>query len=490
MNRPEIMLHGQDLIRMKRCPRLAWLHYHSRGDNSLPFYHMKEPFSALWSRAYDLDDTPQGHRGDTMEDTMRILGSLQPGESARFVRMSWHGLRVTIPWLQKLDTGWKAIWPMMTARETEAWLMDIARLIAQKAGIDIREQEAVSISRQYVRGQKLDLSALFVKSDCLENRKHHPSRTIASLQETMHPDLDQLVNEARTLFEGPCPPAVNSRSCALGKRCTYYDDCFQTDRRSGDDTLFLRSVPYRFEIREGPISQLDPAGLQEYPVAWAQYQASLSSPWISRPDLGEWLADAKPPFSYLDFEWDTFAVPPYEGMKSFDVLCFQFSLHTETDSGLEHTSYFGWGDCRKEFLDRLLASVPAEGTIFVYNMEGAERLRLKQLAVQFPAYALKLQKIWERMKDLAKPFETGLYYDLRMKSRFSLKQIVQMFTDDPVYNRLAIHDGLQAVRAYRCYETADEQTRKRIREELDRYCQMDTYAEYLVLHGLIQAAKE
>ncbi len=24
----------------------------------------------------------------------------------------------------------------------------------------------------------------------------------------------------------------------------------------------------------------------------------------------------------------------------------------------------------------------------------------------------------------------------------------------------------------------------------DRYCQMDTYAEYLVLHGLIQAAKE
>lgn len=216
MNRPEIMLHGQDLIRMKRCPRLAWLHYHSRGENSLPFYHMKEPFSALWSRAYDLDDTPQGHRGDTMEDTMRILGSLQPGESARFVRMSWHGLRVTIPWLQKLDTGWKAIWPMMTARETEAWLMDIARLIAQKAGIDIREQEAVSISRQYVRGQKLDLSALFVKSDCLENRKHHPSRTIASLQETMHPDLDQLVNEARTLFEGPCPSAVNSRSCALG----------------------------------------------------------------------------------------------------------------------------------------------------------------------------------------------------------------------------------------------------------------------------------
>ncbi len=149
---------------MKRCPRLAWLHYHSRGENSLPFYHMKEPFSALWSRAYDLDDTPQGHRGDTMEDTMRILDSLQPGESARFVRMSWRGLRVTIPWLQKLDTGWKAIWPMMTARETEAWLMDIARLIAQKAGIDIQEQEAVSISRQYVRGQKLDLSALFVKS--------------------------------------------------------------------------------------------------------------------------------------------------------------------------------------------------------------------------------------------------------------------------------------------------------------------------------------
>lgn len=94
------------------------------------------------------------------------------------------------------------------------------------------------------------------------------------------------------------------------------------------------------------------------------------------------------------------------------------------------------------------------------------------------------------MKDLSKPFENGLYYNLRMKGRFSLKQVVTLFTDDPVYSSLAIHDGLQAVRAYREYETADPGTRERIMEELDRYCQMDTYAEYLVLKGLEKVMEE
>ena len=42
-------------------------------------------------------------------------------------------------------------------------------------------------------------------------------------------------------------------------------------------------------------------------------------------------------------------------------------------------------------------------------MEGAEKLRLIQLAKQFSQYKDELQQIWERMVDLSLPFSSGEY---------------------------------------------------------------------------------
>ena len=59
----------------------------------------------------------------------------------------------------------------------------------------------------------------------------------------------------------------------------------------------------------------------------------------------------------------------------------------------------------------MIQDLPKTGTILVYNMEGAEKLRLKQLASQFEEYKEELDAICSRMVDLSKPFEAGLYYN-------------------------------------------------------------------------------
>lgn len=481
-----MMLHTGDLSRMNRCPRLAWLNWHHHEVQS-PYYNMPESFSSLWVRAYGLENTPEGKTGDTNEDSLRLL---EGNRIVRNIRFSWNGLRVRIPWLEKTEDGWKAVWPLMTPRVQEAWSMLVARKVAEKSGILITSQEVVTLDRSYIRNGELDLQKLFMRSARLENRKHRETSPIEELQAEMDLDLEDLIRKGQELMEADCPPAESGRHCAMGRRCAEYDICFDIADRSGNDTLFLRNVPGHFELPEGKISDLDPDFLQSWPTALAQYKASLSDPYVDRKRLRDWLEKTVHPYSYLDFEWDTFAVPPYDNMKPFDVLCFQFSLHTDTETGLEHSSFFGYGDCREAFIQALLEQVPPEGTIFVYNMEGAERLRLKQLAAQFPEYAHRLEQIWDRMVDLSKPFETGMYYDLKMKGRFSLKQVVRLFTDDPVYHDLKIRDGMEAVMAYRAYETADEARRLKIENELSRYCGMDTYAEYLVLHGLIRALEE
>lgn len=47
----------------------------------------------------------------------------------------------------------------------------------------------------------------------------------------------------------------------------------------------------------------------------------------------EWFSKLTFPLSYLDFEWDTYVLSPYAGMRPFDVLCFQYSLHVRDQRG-------------------------------------------------------------------------------------------------------------------------------------------------------------
>lgn len=176
-------------------------------------------------------------------------------------------------------------------------------------------------------------------------------------------------------------------------------------------------------------------------------------------------------------------------MKPYDVLVFQYSMHVENTPGapLLHEQFIGTGDCRVAFIEDLLAKIPAEGSVMVYNAVGAEMLRLKQLAVQFPQYSERLKAIWERMVDLSLPFSTGNIYDVRMAGAYSLKKLVEIFTDYD-YHDLSISHGMEAVANWRSLQ-ADEMDDE-IREQLYEYCGMDTYSMVLVYHMILDVLKK
>ena len=58
------------------------------------------------------------------------------------------------------------------------------------------------------------------------------------------------------------------------------------------------------------------------------------------------------------------------------------------------------------------------------------------------------------------------------------------------YHDLDIQNGLNAVFAYRTYDEKDEEEKKEVKEAISTYCQMDTYAEYVVYHGLIKEVEK
>ena len=89
----------------------------------------------------------------------------------------------------------------------------------------------------------------------------------------------------------------------------------------------------------------------------------------------------------MDFE-TTFNVPipMFDGIRPYQQVTFQFSLDIINKLGeIEHHEFLADGatNPQKEFIERLLAAVPRNACILVWN-KSFESSRLKELADAFP----------------------------------------------------------------------------------------------------------
>ena len=142
------------------------------------------------------------------------------------------------------------------------------------------------------------------------------------------------------------------------------------------------------------------------------------------------------------------------------------------------------GDDRLELAENLVKDIPRVGTVIAYNAEGAEKIRIRELAALFPKLREELLDINERMEDLQLPFESGTVYDVRMRGQWSLKMIMSMM-DDPGYHDLDIQQGMDAVFQWRYLDLdGDIENKEEIIENLKAYCGMDSYAMTVVYEWL------
>lgn len=487
------MLHVTDLLKGNKCSRFCWNEANDKISTEM-FYKLECPFSDLWKAYLGLKEYGQGHSMDTNEISLDLVKN---NEYTCFARFEYRELRTKIPVLQRIKGGYRAIYPYLSAypKESEAVLLKVNTLICASLGVHILENRILYLNKEYVRDENLDLNSLFMMSDCFFNRRNHLSKTIEECIAEQDFDLDAWIDQTKAILEGSCPDVVRSKQCLKGRRCLYYDRCFDEESLVDDSVLFLTTSQHKLKAYEEGIihmRDLDVDRLEGFRLQYAQYMASVQGGYfMDRAALNSWVSNIQYPISYLDFEWDTFAIPPYKNMKPFDVLCFQYSLHIEDSDGqLMHYDFFEPNDCREDFIRSLIERLPSTGSILVYNMEGAEKLRLLQLAEQFDEYKEQINSICARMIDLSKPFEAGLFYHNKMRGHYSLKNLLPVFSDDVSYHDLSIQDGMNAVYAYRTYDSIDDEQKQQVRKDISTYCQMDTYAEYIVYHGILNLLKE
>lgn len=482
-------MHISDIKHYERCERMFWLcEYEPQAFQ--PFVYFNESMSELIKQYFHLCTYFEGTAGDDPQLALDAMCEETTLLNARFAK---DGLRIKIPLMRKETEGWVIYFSYATCypRESEAQKLADTLSVLDALGITYYQVLILHLNADYVRGDQLNVQDLLVITPYLYNKKNKAHTLAIDLIHSLKRDVFAFLPRMREVLSMPEAPVKEEGTiCMKGGKCRYYDTCFP-DHTNITSVLNLMQTSHKYDlIKAGyeDMKDIDVDLLEGTRLQYAQLMAARNGGfYLDRFAVNDWVKTCiHGPISYLDFEWETYAFPPYQGMKPYDVLVFQYSLHVESvsDGTLTHYEYIGEGDCRIAFIEHLLRDLPREGTILVFNMEGAEKLRLKQLAAQFPQYQVQLDEVCERMVDLALPFETGNIYDSRMKGYYSLKKLVEVFSDYD-YHSLDISQGLEAARSWRMLADAEEEDAENIRKALYKYCAMDTYAEYIIFHKIL-----
>jgi hypothetical protein len=137
-------------------------------------------------------------------------------------------------------------------------------------------------------------------------------------------------------------------------------------------------------------------------------------------------------------------------------------------------------------LSELKQALGNTGSIIVYN-QGFEEGILKDLGKAFPEYDGWVNQVCNRLVDLLEPFRKFHYYHPSQKGSASLKSVLPAVTGRG-YEGLEIAEGQSASIAFQAvtYSDVPEETRNKVRADLERYCSLDTEGMIWIVDRLRQ----
>ena len=383
---------------------------------------------------------------------------------------------------------WKAYEVKSSTSVSDAILQDAALqyYVITQSGLPLVDFSIVYINNEYVREGDLDVQKLFVIESVLEK--------ILELQPMIAAKIPELKRVAMLVKE---PKRDIGPHCSDPYGCDFMEHCWQ---HIPEDSVFdLRghgSGSKAFELYEQGILLLNdiPDDFKLNISQQIQVSAHKSKqPVINRDALGEFLDQLEYPLYFMDFETFQSAVPEYDGTRPYQQIPFQFSVHRLDTLGAELV-HFEWlgesgSDSRKDFIENLLDVMGKTGSVVTYN-SSFEKVRLSEMAIQFPQNAKKIEALQERIIDLMNPFRSKHYYLPIMKGSYSIKQVLPALVPELSYNDLEIgNGGLASSSYYQMQFEKDIVVFEKTREALLRYCELDTLAMVEILNKINQILK-
>ena len=349
--------------------------------------------------------------------------------------------------------------------------------ILKGLGYKISKAALVYINNQYVRGPMLDINELFKIEDLTED-----------MTQLIKP-IESQIEEMSNVSQGKEPDIDIGPYCKKPYKCEFKEYCWShvpevsvfnlANARGKDWELYYDGV---IKLEDVPLSPQISSKHQE------QIQTYLSKEINNnKKSINKFLDTIEYPISFLDFETYQDAIPSHPGIRSYEQIPFQFSLHIleSENAELNHVEFLAEPglDPRESFTKKLIQTLPNKGSIIVYN-QSFEAGILRKMAQLYLSHEMQIESAIHRFIDLMKVFKARWYYHWQFQGSYSIKKVLPALALDLSYKDLDIGEGASAARAYIQLKTLTEKEATKVKKDLLEYCRLDTFAMVKILKEL------
>lgn len=416
--------------------------------------------------------------GDTAEKIAYTKEALDKGVQTIYgASFQTHDFLINTDILRRTDKGWDLYKVTSSTGIKERQLDDLAyQYTLLTHHLPITSVQAIHLNKEYVRQGILDVNQLFIVQDVTEEvhgRFDDAQQTLNEMLEVVNEDAVEVeignhcTKYGKEACECPakafCWSAIPEYSVfnipRIGKKAL---ELYQKG------IVRIEDVPDDFKLTDAQKVTVD------------MYKTKQDI--VDKQKIREFLRDFTFPLYFLDFETYQQTIPLYDGIKPYQQVPFQYSLHIMTSyfDELEHKEYLAkeGTDSRRELAEQLVRDIPKDVCVVAYNMS-FEKSVIKNLSEMFLDLADHLMNIHDNFVDLMIPFQKKWYYLNAMKGSYSIKYVLPALipNDDKLdYKQLAIQNGSMAMDIFARLHTYPPEQIKEIRQQLKAYCGLDTYA--------------
>ncbi|MAH43102.1 hypothetical protein CL614_05270, partial [archaeon] len=444
---PGKMLTKSKYMSGLQCPRCMWIKIHKPEQMPEPDETAKLRFAEgnlvgnLAKKVFPkgIDIPTQDFTGN-IEQSKKLIAKKKTLFEPAIV---YENLYSRMDILKTFRNKWDIIEVKSTTRVKKEHIYDVAfqKYCCEKAGLTIRKCSLMHLNKEFVKKGRISSKKLFVIEDITEKVEKLKQETVDNIKYLL-----KIVDAKKPPKETIGSRCKNPYMCDLCNKCwkflpEHHVFCLYRGGKKSQELLengilAIKDIPKTFELTEKQMVQ-----------KWCEDKASH---YIDKKKVKEFLKKLKYPLYMLDFETYNTAIPLYKGLRSYQHIPFQFSLHIIEKKGSKpiHHSFLAKAktDPRPKFAKELKKVLGNKGTIVVFN-QSFEKGILRQLAEFMPKYKKFVIDAEKRIEDLLLPFREFHYYHPKQKGSASIKKVLPALCNKN-YDDMEIGDGGTASSSY------------------------------------------
>lgn len=361
--------------------------------------------------------------------------------------------------------------------------------VLKRANIKIGKYFLIHLNKEYTRAGDINVKEIFIIEDMTDKVLEY----MEELEGGMEIAKDYLLRETEPVGKCECVYQGRSRHCS-----TFQYSNPEIPTYSVHDISRIGSSKKKLEsLIEGKIYNIAdvPEDLALSDIQKNQIDVHVSQrSIINIAGIKEEIDKLVFPFYFLDYETFAPAIPLFDGYRPYQRIPFQFSLHIlrGPEDKMTHVQYLHkeMTDPTPKVAELLSDYMVAPGTVITWN-KSFERGVNEEIGGRLPSYENSMAIINSMLYDLMDPFKKQYYVHPDFRGSNSIKKVLPAIAPELNYKDLGIQGGAEASDSW--WKMVSPATPKDesdvIKNDLEKYCERDTYAMYVIWKHLYDTIK-